>query len=108
MPYQKVKATSYRWPVPIRTAGDGGVQIEETFDAVFRRVTRPEMQQLADRGDEQLVRGVLVGWSGIIDGQGEEIPFSEAARDEMMLTQSFMRAVIEAFYLGVNGGKAGN
>ena len=82
--------------------------MEDVSDAVFRRVTRPEMQQLADRGDEQLVRGVLIGWSGILDGQGEEIPFSEAARDELMLDQSFLRAVIEAFYLGVNGGKAGN
>lgn len=108
MPYTRTKATSYRWPVKTLHPTDGGVQIEETFDGVFRRVTRPEAQTLAEKGDEALVRGVLIGWSGILDESGEELPFSEALRDELMEQQSFMRGVIEAFYQGVNGAKAGN
>lgn len=108
MPYTRTKATSYRWPVKTLHPTDGGVQLEETFDGVFRRVTRPEAQALAEKGDEALVRGVLIGWSGILDESGGELPFSEALRDELMEQQSFMRGVIEAFYQGVNGAKAGN
>lgn len=108
MPYKKVKSSSYRWPCKVRTADDGGVQYEETFDAVFRRTPRAEMQALADRGDDHLIRGVLLGWSGILDESGEEIPFSEAARDELMQDQSWCRAIIEGFYQGVNGARAGN
>lgn len=107
MPYSKVKARTYRWPVKVKTADDGGVQVEETFDAVFRRVTRPELQKLSE-DDDAMVRSILVGWSGILGEDGEELPFSEAARDELMLDQSWIRAVIEAFYLGVNGSRAGN
>lgn len=108
MPYSKVKATSYRWPVPVRTPDDGGVQIEETFDIVFRRVKREELQQIVDKGDDNLVRSVVLGWSGILGADGEELPYSETARDELMQDQSWLRAVIEAFYLGLNGSRAGN
>jgi hypothetical protein len=107
MPYSKIKAKSYRWPVKVKTPGDGGVQLEETFDAEFRRVTRPELQKLSE-DDDVMVRSILVGWSGILGDDGEELPFSEAARDELMLHQSWIRAVLEAFYMGVNGSRAGN
>ena len=107
MPYTRVKATSYRWPVKVKTPTDGGVQLEESFDAIFRRVTRQEVRDRSET-DEQLVRYVLIGWSGILDSDGQELPFSEAARDEFLGDQSFIRGVIEAFYEGVNGARAGN
>ena len=110
------QSQSYSWPVSIKLPADGGKREKSTFDAVFRRLPQSrinEIQQLvqqrikaAERGeeldngvtDDSIAAEILMGWSGILDGDGDDVPYSEAVKAQLLDVPMMAGALIEAYF----------
>jgi len=97
---------TYTWPVQVKLPVDGGKFLIQTFDAVFKRGSQTHIKELlAAEGisDVDFSRDVLVGWKGITDDAGNEVPFSEGARDRLLDVPAVSAAIVEAFVLSASG-----
>jgi len=70
------KTASYKWQVTVETPIDGGKFEKQTFDAVFKKMSRSAFNDLVEQGDDALIDSILEGWDGISDEDGKEIPFT--------------------------------
>lgn len=105
---------SFWYPVTVEIAGDGGKFIKSTFDAQLKRLARSEVVEImrqigaGETTDLQVASTILLGWRGICDRDGNEIPFSESARDRLLDVHPVCPAVITAWAESLRGGKAKN
>ena len=74
------KTASYKWPVTVETPIDGGKFEKQTFDAVFKRMSRSAFMDLLDKGEDALVDQILEGWDGIKDEDGKDLPFTQKTK----------------------------
>ena len=96
MPFKVRKVSSYEWPVKVDVPEKGRFK-EETFTAVFRKISRSEFNSLIDDGDEVLVDHILMGWKGIVDDDGDEIEFCDDIKAALVDDPHFLRGLISAF-----------
>lgn len=106
MAYRKVKATSYKWPVTLSVAKDGGGFDKFTMDVEFRRMKRTELESVKD--NIELLRMVVCGWSGYTDEAGAEIKFSDKEFNEMLEDTAFVPAAAKAFWESISGAPEKN
>lgn len=110
------QSQSYSWPVSIQLPADGGKREKSSFDALFKRLPQSrinEIQQLvqqrikaAERGeeldngvtDQSIAAEILVGWSGILDADGDDVPYSEAVKAQLLDVPMMAGALIEAYF----------
>lgn len=108
------QSTSYKWPVSVEFPIDGGKHDKQTFDAEFKRLSQPQIEDMrkqiegGETTDRELAKSVLVGWSGITDGSGGEVPFSEGSRDQLLDIPMVAAAVVLAYIGSLQGRKAKN
>jgi ethanolamine utilization protein EutP (predicted NTPase) len=117
------QSATYKWPVTILLPVDGGKKEKHTFDAEFRRlpqsrteelVTQLKMQERADIDPDQILlmkdaaKEILVGWSGVQDDSGEEIPFSEAALEQVLEIQMVAAQIILGWFNSLEVAKRKN
>jgi hypothetical protein len=104
------QSETFRWPVKVSIPKDGGGYETASFDAVFKRLPRSESEALGNKvlnGDISgldAVRQILVGWSGVVDGD-TEVVFSETNR-EMLLEISGVAVSIFRVFSEANAGAA--
>ena len=79
------QSSSYSWPVSVKLPADGGKFEKQTFDAQL-----------------------LVGWSGVVDGDGDEILFSETLKEQLLDIPTVAAAIIVAYFDSLTGSKAKN
>lgn len=110
------QSQSYSWPVSIQLPADGGKRQKSSFDALFKRLPQSrinEIQQLAqqrikaaERGeeldngvtDQTIAAEILVGWAGILDADGDDVPYSEAVKAQLLDVPMMAGALIEAYF----------
>lgn len=110
------QSQSYSWPVSIQLPADGGKREKSSFDAQFKRLPQSrinEIQQLvqqriksAERGeeldngvtDQTIAAEILVGWSGILDADGDDVPYSEAVKTQLLDVPMMAGALIESYF----------
>lgn len=110
------QSDSYSWPVSIRLPADGGKREKQTFDAVFKRLPQSrinEIQQLVqqrikaaesgedlDNGvtDQTIADEILLDWSGVVDGDGEEIACTKASKAQLLDVPMLAGALIAAYF----------
>lgn len=110
------QSDSYTWPVSIKLPANGGKRERQTFDAEFKRLPQSrinEIQEQANKRVKALERGddagdgisdlsiadeILVGWDGIVDGDGEPVPFSKGSKSQLLDVPFMAGAIIEAFF----------
>lgn len=96
------QSDTFRWPVKVSIPKDGGGYDTGTFDAVFKRLSRTEAEEIGTRvaaGEMtglDAVRQILVGWSGVL-GENEEVPFSEANRERFLEIPGVGLAIFRVF-----------
>lgn len=111
--FKIVQNPTYTWPVTVELPTDGGKTEKATFDAEFKRLTQSrvdEIRQAVERGemrDADLAREALVGWSGVVDGDGL-VPYSEKARDQLLDIPMVSTAVVMALLGSLSGAKRKN
>lgn len=105
---------SYSWPVTVEFPVDGGKTDKQTFDAEFRRLSQSRINSIRERieksdiTDSELAAEVLCGWGGVQDGSGDDVPFSERARDQLLDVPLVAAAVVMAWLSSLTGGKRKN
>ncbi|MDE8350316.1 MAG: hypothetical protein POG74_12710 [Acidocella sp.] len=111
--FKITKTDSYVWPVSLQMPANGGKFTTHTFDVKFKRLSKADVDVLRgqlfqdDADAAAVVRGLVVGWSGIEDDAGE-IPFSENALDNVLDIQGVAPAIIVAFFNSVTGAPRKN
>ena len=110
------QSDSYSWPVSIKLPADGGKRERQTFDAEFKRLPQSrinEIQELVqkqikatERGeataseisDQSIADEILVGWDGIVDGEGEPVPYSKASKAMLLDIPMMAGALISVYF----------
>ena len=92
---------TYTIPVEIDLPGQNP---RPSFDANFRRLSKPEYRALMDSGKSpsEIAGEVLVGWKGVVDGEGREIPFSKDALESLLDILPVADSIFLAFIASVN------
>jgi hypothetical protein len=90
------KVSTVKWPVTVHLPADGGKWDKESYTGVFKVCTRSEIEELANTGDPDLIRGVLEGWEGIEEEDGTEIPFNSKNLDEWIDNPHWLRGTTKA------------
>ena len=102
---------TYSWPVTVEFPVDGGRFQKQTFDAEFKRLEQPRIKEVMlqingdEIGDRELCEEVLVGWSGIKDSKGDDVPFSMATRQMLLDIALVAGAVVRAWFDSLGKGK---
>jgi hypothetical protein len=55
------KTASYKWPIKVEIPVDGGKFETQTFDAVFKKMSRSAFNKTVDEGDDALIDAILQG-----------------------------------------------
>ena len=117
------QTASYTWPVPLLIPVSGGRREKHSFDAEFKRLPQSRINEIAKlaratelgrASDDELLddktaaREILIGWSGITDDDGKDVPFSEAALDQLLEIPTIAGQIIRAWYGSMEVAKKGN
>lgn len=111
--FKIVQNPTYTWPVTVEFPSDGGRTEKSSFDAEFKRITQSRLNEIRDsieKGtitDLDLAREVVVGWSGVTEDQGP-MPYSEAARDQLLEIPLVAASIVMAFFGSISGAKRKN
>lgn len=92
--------------VTVRVPVDGG-HSEQTFKARYRVVPWKELTAHESDPEEQ-ARQVLIGWEGIVDDDENPIPYSDAARDELLSMMFVRLPVLRTYVEAITSAKRGN
>ena len=101
------KVTEYDWEVTVQSPDKGKFK-KETFTAKFKNVGRKAFADLIEAGDENFVRSVLVGWSGIKDADGNDLIFNEDNFEAILDDQYIVLGIIKAYGESVQGATEKN
>lgn len=108
------QSDSYSWPVTFELPVDGGRREKQTFDAQFKRMPQKWIRDIAKKIDADKVTDldvageVVVGWSGVTDDDGKDIPFSQKALDQLLDVPTLASAIVVAYFSSVTGVKEKN
>jgi hypothetical protein len=113
------QSDSYTWPVSFDVPVDGGRHERQTIDGEFKRLPQSkvgpmvaELQKIEDLNEleriTEIAKDLLIGWSGINDDAGKEIPFSQKALDQLLEVPFLAVAVLKAYVDSVKGAKRKN
>ena len=114
MAFKLSKSGSYSWPVTCELPIDGGEYETQVFEATFKRKTQSWITDISKQMDDDKVttadvaRELVIGWSGITDDTGKDIPFSQAAMDQLLDVPAVAVAIVSAFFRSVMGVKEKN
>ncbi len=102
---------SYKWPVTVHIPKDGGKFVKATFSAEFRALPQDEIDNVlqdirdGDR-DADFATTSLIGWSGVQDMDGSELPYSDEAKAKLTNIPYVRNALVAAFFESISGGAA--
>lgn len=112
--FKVVTTPTYSATVSVEVRGENGGIARQSFDAVFKRCTQTELEDLHQAvtsgklSDQDLVREILVGWKGVVDEDGSEMPFTPASRDRVLDIYPVRPSVIDTFFKTIGGARAKN
>lgn len=117
------QSNTYTWPVALVLPVDGGRRDKHTFDGEFKRLPQTRINQIvrlaraSERGrlndDEELLdqdaaKELLAGWSGVIDDDGKEIPFSDSALAQLLEIPTVAGQIVRAWFESIDTAKRKN
>lgn len=107
------QSASYSWPIPLEIPADGGRKEKATFDGEFRRLPQSRINEIIklaramelgrtsedeDLDDKTAAKEILIGWSGVVDDDGKDIPYSEAALNQLLEIPTVGAQIIRAWF----------
>jgi len=110
------QSDSYTWPVSIKLPANGGKRERQTFDAEFKRLPQSRINEIQEEvqkrikaverneqpadeiSDVSIADEILVGWDGIVDGDGEAVPYSKAAKAQLLEVPMLAGALITTYF----------
>ena len=117
------QSNTYTWPVALVLPVDGGRRDKHTFDGEFKRLPQTRINQIvrlaraSERGrlndDEELLdqdaaRELIAGWSGVVDDDSKEIPFSDSALTQLLEIPTVAGQIVRAWFESIDTAKRKN
>lgn len=117
------QSATYKWPVTLVIPTDGGRREKHTFDGEFRRLPQARINEIRRLGrlqelgrlepedeiqDQDGAKEILAGWSGVVDDDGKEIPFSDAALNQLLEIPTVAAQIIRAWGESIEVAKRKN
>lgn len=113
------QSDTYSWPVTFDVPVDGGRHERQTFDGEFKRLPQSkigpmvaELDRLDSAGDlerlTEMAGEVLVGWSGVTDDNGKDVPFSQKALEQLLEVPMLAVAILRSYFDSLKGAKRKN
>ena len=105
---------TYETEVTVAYPVAGGKVETAKFFAEFKRLNQAELEALmaevrdAKLGDRAVLDRVLVGWRGVQDEAGAELPFNPATRDQLLALHPTQPAIARAFFNSIAGAREKN
>jgi hypothetical protein len=102
---------------------DGGRREKHTFDGEFRRLPQSRINQIVklarktDAGyldddeildDQEAATELLVGWSGVVDDDNEEIPFSADKLKQLLEIPTIAGQIVRVWFDSIEVAKKKN
>jgi hypothetical protein len=108
--FQLAQKNTCKWPVTVLVPQDGGKRAKQTFSAEFSLLPDERQRELKNGSvsDEEFLREVVVGWDGVQDADGAELPFGDEALDRLIAIPYVRAALIEAYFDFAAGGRRKN
>lgn len=106
-----VLALQFTWTVRVPVPGNDDYSHAE-LPLNFRVVDQPELDKMRGIGlaegetpptDEQIVRRVVVGWPSLKDAAGNEVPFSDEALSQLLLSPMVRTATVATYMAAMSG-----
>lgn len=97
------QSESYTWPVAVEFPISGGRFDKQTFDAEFRRLPQARIREIWDAiqagemTDDDLCNEVVIGWAGIQDAKGNDVPYSEKAKTDILNVPLVASSIVTAW-----------
>ncbi len=111
MTFVRKKNKTYKWPVVVRepSENDAGVFEENEFVAIFKRLKVSEYTKAVENKTEfEMLKMMLVGWEGMKEEDGEDLPFTSQNLKEMMEDSFWLKAVSESYTSSLTEEKVKN
>lgn len=106
MAFTKKTNGTYWWAGVIREPdGEGGMD-ESEVRIKFKRIGHAEAQKFA--GDAELLKGIIVDWSGFQDPAGKDIPFSKKELEAILDDQFLAISLAQIYFSALNKARTGN
>ena len=108
------KSGSYSWPVHFDIPVDGGRFERQTFDCEFKQISQTRIREISvgigsdGMTDADVAAEVLVGWSGVTDDNGKDVPFSQSALADLLEVPMLAGAIVLAYFDSLQGAKRKN
>lgn len=93
------------WPATVELPADGGKVTKEKITVDLLILDTEENVKLM-RGDEDVLKKTIRGWSGIGDAGGNAVEFSDDNLTKLIKNQFFVIAVLRAYQQASNGQAA--
>ena len=77
---------------------------------VQARIKSSERNEATDDSisDQTIAEELLIGWSGVLDEDGDEVPFSESMKQQLLDIPTMATAIIVAYFDSLTGTKTKN
>ena len=114
----------YRWPLKITLPADDGKRATESFTGIFawlsqsrieeiRRTVRMQSMGLADPDQQEIddisaAKEVLVDWDDVFDDEGDAVPFSDRALDQLLKLPTVAGQIVKQWQQSLEATKKGN
>ncbi|MGE8366023.1 hypothetical protein [Cupriavidus sp.] len=97
----KQRAETFPVTVIVKTLEENGRKTESDFVARFKLCDRGELQRLRDCAPRKVMQEVVSGWSGVLDADGQEMPFNHDNLGIMLNIPPVLAGLTEAFWENV-------
>lgn len=108
------QSDSYFWPVSIEFPVDGGKFKKETFEAEFKRISESRIKEATKQvsdgelTDLDFAKEILVGWKNVSDENGNDIPYLESTKAQLLDLPLVSRSIVMSFFESLSGAKRKN
>lgn len=108
MAFRISRNPTYQTQIVVSMPGNNGKRETEKFMAEFKHVGTDRLDELRSIPHREVLNEVLVGWSGMIDDNGDEVPFNEVNRKIVYDIPQALDALIKGFWTSIFGASKGN
>jgi hypothetical protein len=93
---------NFEWPVKFKVPGSK--KYDETEVVIkFKYLKQSEVDALAAMDYEQFCKEHVIGWSGVVDGEGKEIEFSAENLKEFLQFAGFGKEIFTTYLKVLSG-----
>lgn len=101
MSYRITTRPDYLYPVKVAVlAEENGAVLEYSYNARFKRLSQAEIDDIKSnvKTDADIVRKVMIGWQGVEDADGSQLPFNAENLDRLLADNGMAFALCKAWY----------